>query len=36
MSQCSVSMTLAHVIEHGERKWQDICEAQFNELSEGA
>ena len=35
MTQCSVSMTLAHVIEYGERKWTDICENQFNQLSAG-
>ena len=35
MTQCSVSMTLAHVIEYGERKWEDICKTQFDELSAG-
>ena len=35
MAQCSVSMTLAHVIEYGERKWVDICENQFSQLSAG-
>ena len=35
MTQCSVSMTLAHVIEYGERNWTDICENQFNQLSAG-
>ena len=28
-------MTLAHVIEYGERQWKDICDNQFNQLSEG-
>ena len=35
MAQCSVSMTLAHVVEYGERKWVDICENQFSQLSAG-
>ena len=35
MTQCSVSMTLAHVIEHGERKWEDICKEEFDKLSAG-
>ena len=35
MAQCSVSMTIAQVIEFGERKWQDICEHQFNQLTAG-
>ena len=35
MTQCSVSMTLAHVIEFGERKWENICENEFNQLSAG-
>ena len=35
MTQCSVSMTLAHVVEFGERKWKNICDNEFNELSAG-
>ena len=35
MTQCSVSMTLAHVVEFGKRKWEDICDSEFNELSAG-
>ena len=35
MTQCSVSMTLAHVVEFGERKWKNICDNEFNKLSAG-
>ena len=28
-------MTLAHVIEHGERQWEDICKEEFDKLSAG-
>ena len=28
-------MTLAHVVEFGKRKWEDICDSEFNELSAG-
>ena len=35
MTQCSVSLTVAHVVEFGERKWENICESEFNKLSAG-